>query len=203
MAFHTRQHGSTRRPDFVLVQGRASFPWPPPDDYLATIAANAERFGGITSREGRIWRWWMRDFLQRVPIDVAVERIIVWPNADCTGPPTIHGTPLPSSDPGSQSPPKKGTGPRASVRRATRRARRLPHVLLGWVGADGFPLIVPVELGEPRQDRLTLTTAAGLLPSGNRRAALTAHQFSRYTWGQTLRKHTGWLEAEPDSATAT
>jgi hypothetical protein len=76
-------------------------------------------------------------------------------------------------------------------------------VLLGWVGADGFPLIVPVELGEPRQDRLTLTTSAGLLPSGNRRAGLTAHQFSRYTWGQTLRKHTGWLEAEPDSATAT
>lgn len=32
MAFHTRQHGSSRRPEYVLVQGRASVPWPPPDN---------------------------------------------------------------------------------------------------------------------------------------------------------------------------
>jgi hypothetical protein len=198
MAFHTREHSSTRRPEYVLVQGRATFPWPPPRNYVATISQNIERFGGITPTAGRIWTWWMRDFLWRVPIN-----IIVWADHTCTGPPTVYGARCPTENPATQTPPKNGTAPRLNPRRAARRARSMPHILLGWVGADGFPMIVPVDVHHPRRDGLALRSPAALLPPGSRRAGLTAHRFSRYTWGQTLRKHTGWLEVnDPTSSTA-
>jgi hypothetical protein len=34
------------------------------------------------------------------------------------------------------------------------------------------------------------------IPAGGRRAGLTAHWFARYTVGQHLRHHTGWLEVD-------
>jgi hypothetical protein len=73
----------------------------------------------------------------------------------------------------------------------------LPNVLLGWVGADGFPLVVPVAVAGPQEDEgIVLEAPPGLVPRDGRRAGLLAHSFARYTAGQNQRKHTGWLEAE-------
>jgi hypothetical protein len=109
----------------------------------------------------------------------------------------VHGSSLPVEQPAIQRPPAKGTGPRVNHVRAAKRAARLPNVLLGWVGSDGFPVVVPVEVGGTEERGIVLEPPEDLVPPGGRRAGLTAHSFTRYTLGQTLRKHTGWLEAEP------
>jgi hypothetical protein len=70
-------------------------------------------------------------------------------------------------------------------------------VLLGWVGADRFPVVIPVEVAGTEQRGIVLDAPAGVVPDGGRRAGLTAHSFARYTFGQNQRKHTGWLEADP------
>jgi hypothetical protein len=69
-------------------------------------------------------------------------------------------------------------------------------VLLGWIGTDGFPLAVPVEVAGTDERGILLDGPEGLVPPGGRRAGLTAHWFHGY--GQNQRKYTGWLEAEPD-----
>jgi hypothetical protein len=68
-------------------------------------------------------------------------------------------------------------------------------VLLGWLGADGFPVVVPVDVRGSEPGGILLQAAEGLAPPGGRRAGLAAHWFARYTFGQHQRKHTGWLEA--------
>jgi hypothetical protein len=70
-------------------------------------------------------------------------------------------------------------------------------VLLGWVGADGFPIAVPAAVAGTEDDGIVLDSPPGLVPRGGRRAGLLAHSFARYTAGQNQRKHTGWLHAEP------
>ncbi len=93
--------------------------------------------------------------------------------------------------------PSRRRGPLRGSTTAARpsRAARLPHALLGWVGADGFPLAVPVEVAGSDDRGILLDAAEGLVPPGGRRAGLTAHWFSRGVIGQDQRKHTGWLEA--------
>ena len=107
----------------------------------------------------------------------------------------VQGTPLPPDPPAPQAEPKKGTAPRINHGRAAKQAARLPHALLGWVGADGFPVAVPVEVAGSDDRGILLDAPEGLVPPGGRRAGLTAHWFSRGVIGQNQRKHTGWLEA--------
>src|SRR5439155_10974144 len=95
-------------------------------------------------------------------------------------------------------PPARGTGPRINHARAAKRATRLPNILLGWVGADGFPFVIPVHIAETDQRGIILQAPEGLVPLGGRRAGLLAHAFARYTYGQSKRQHTGWLEMEAD-----
>ncbi|HEX2084960.1 MAG TPA: hypothetical protein VHF89_04705 [Solirubrobacteraceae bacterium] len=191
LAYHTRTHGFSDRPEYVLVHGRATL-LPPDPNLPRTLGETWERTGGLEGR-GRLAEWWLRAFLRRVAISVAVERVVAWPDLACRGEPEVHGTPLPDGPPAPQSPPRNGTGPRIRLGRAVRRARRLPNVLLGWAGADGFPMIVPVGLGEVT-GRGVVVDSPVPLPPGGRRAGLTAHAFTRYGYGQVLRKHTGWLE---------
>jgi hypothetical protein len=200
LAFHTRAHSLTARPEYVLVQGTASIS-EPVVDHPFTIRENWERFAGRL--EGRGWRWWMGPYFTRVDITVTAHRISVWPDLTCQGPVTVHGVPPASESPPSQGHPLKGTAPRLDVGRATRRAARLPHALVGWVDADGYPLVVPAEVGISRADGMTVHTAAGLLAPGERRAGLTAHAFSRHVVGQHQRVHTGWLRTGPDLTQAT
>lgn len=195
LAFHTRHHSRTTRPDHVLVQGTASTS-APITDYPATIPGNWERFAG--PREHALWRWWMGTYSTRVAITVTVQRITVWPDLAARGARVVHGAPAPSATAPSQPPPGRGTGPRLGTRRAADRLARLPHVLLGWVDADDLPFVVPVEVDGRRDDGIALRTAAPLLPAGERRAGLTAHAFTRHVVGQRQRVHTGWLRTAPN-----
>jgi hypothetical protein len=193
LAYHSRTHGFSDRPEYVLVQGTASLGEPDPH-YPRSIQPTWERFGGPVDI-GPLWDWWLKAYNVRVEIRIAVERVIVWPDLECRGAPEIHGTPV-RGEPAEQSPPKKGTAPRVRHRRAARKAERLPNVLLGWVGADGFPLAVPVAVNGARDEGIVLDAPTGLVPRGGRRAGLLAHSFARYTAGQHQRRHSGWLQAE-------
>jgi hypothetical protein len=130
---------------------------------------------------------------------MAAERILVWPDLACEGAPDVHGAPLPDP-PAPQRPPRNGTGPRLDPGRAARRARRLPSVLLGWVGGDGFPVVVAVGIRGADDRGILLSLPAGTVPAGGRRAGLLAHAFARNAQGQHQRRHSGWLEVESGEA---
>jgi hypothetical protein len=193
LAFHTRDHGLSDRPEYVLVQGRAALSEPIPD-YPASIPERWERFEPW-SETNSLWKRWQRIYALRVEIELAVERVIVWPNLTCEGTPAVHGAPLAERSPPPQEPPRKGTGPRLNAGRAASRASGLPHALLGWVGADGYPIAVPVGILGAEAKGIALVAPDGIVPPGGRRAGLTAHRFSQGAVGQNQRKHTGWLEA--------
>jgi hypothetical protein len=84
----------------------------------------------------------MRVYALRIEVRIAVERMIVWPDLACRGTPEVIGMPLPAAPPPPQDPPANGTAPRVDHARAAKQAARLPDVLLGWVGADGFPVAI-------------------------------------------------------------
>ncbi len=195
LAFHTRTHSLTDRPEYLLVQGTATLS-ETIEDYPSTILANWERFEPWES-QGALWKRWRRVYGRRVQVDLAVERIVVWPDLSCAGTPEVQGEPLPAEPPAPQSAPRNGTGPRLDHVKAAKRLAKLPHRVLGWIGADGFPVMAPVEVGGTDDDGIVLTAAPGLVPPGGRRAGLSAHWFAEGMIGQDQRKHTGWLEAGP------
>jgi hypothetical protein len=200
LAFHTRTHARTERPEYVLVQGTASFPWPPDrDSWYDEMRGRWQQPGMLPRDVGQPWEWWMSVYHWRVNVTIAIERVVVWPDLECRGEPEVHGAPLPAEPPAEQSPPKNGTGPRVNHRRMAKRARRLPDVLLGWVGADGFPVVVPVEAGSAVEEGVELELPAGVAaPPGGRRAGLVGHWFSKGVIGQEQYIHTGWLEVDPN-----
>ena len=192
LAFHTRAHSRSREPLFVLAQGIAALSDPIPD-YPSTILENWRRFEPW-DRTPRFWKRWQRIYALRVEITVQIERILVWPDLSCSGDSEVAGWP---TDPGTtppQRPPRGGTSARVNAVRAARRNRRLPNQLLGWVGADGFPVVTACSIGRAGPEGMSLNVPASLLPPGGRRAGLTAHSFSEGVVGQHQRKHTGWLE---------
>lgn len=189
IAYHTRKHGFSDRPEYVLVQGRGSLTPVEDRDWVERHREAWERFAGPLPRN-RLSKWLRREYHWRVGVEVEIERLVVWPDLGCHGPAKIYGTPLPGASPAPQKPPAKGTGPRVGFRRAA----RLPHVLLGWVGADGYPVVVPVEVTGTDERGILLQAPEDLLPEGARRAGFVAHDFARYTAQQDLLKHTGWLE---------
>src|SRR5436190_24070840 len=58
LAYHTRTHGFSDRPEYVLVQGTASL-GEPVENYPKSIEEVWERFGGPVDA-GPIWNWWMK-----------------------------------------------------------------------------------------------------------------------------------------------
>jgi hypothetical protein len=197
VAYHTRKHGFSDRREYVLVQGRASLSPLADRGWVERHLESWECFSGPRD-VGPIGERWLRIYHWRVGVELAVERVIVWPDGACRGAPEVHGVPLPAAAPEPQRPPARGTGPRISHRRAARRAARLPNVLLSWVDADGFPMVIPVDVAGTAERGILLKAPGGVVPPGGRRAGLTAHSFARYTFGQDQHKHTGWLESEPD-----
>lgn len=199
LAFHTRAHSASDRREYVLVQGRASFSWTPDRAWLESIGGNWERALGARSA-GPLWDRWLRVYhWERVGIEIAAERILVWPDAGCAGEPKTLGAALPA-DPEPQRAPARGTGPRVDALRAAAQLRRLPHVLAGWVGGDGLPVVAPVALGPASEAGIELRVPDGLLPPGGRRAGLCAHWFTPQVIGEHQRLHTGWLTAEPSGS---
>lgn len=193
LAYHTRRHGFSDRPEYVLVQGQAALS-APIENYPASLGENWERFDGPRGR-GPLWGRLLRVYYLRVEIQITVERIVVWPDLACHGSPEVHGVALPAEPPRAQRPPTHGTGPRIDHGRAASAAARLPDVLLGWVDADGYPLPVPVEVAGTDEQGITLDAPVDV-PPGGRRAGLTAHAFTRHVLGQHQRVHTGWMVAE-------
>ena len=104
-----------------------------------------------------------------------------------------EGAPWPAEPPAPQAPPRNGTAPRVDVERAARRCRDIAHALLGYKGADGYPVVVPVRLGEPGPRGIAITSAAAL-PRGGRRAGLLVHDYGPHLVGLRVRQYTGWFE---------
>jgi hypothetical protein len=198
VAYHARDHTALDRPQYVLVQGRASF-GKPDREWLDSITPQWEHFLG-PRHTGLLGSWLEVYYYERVAITIEVERIRSWPAADCAGDPEVFGAALPTAAPESQSPPKKGTAARESTARLQRQAKKLPHTLLGWIGADGFPEVVPVTVPAAGDDAAEIASAAPI-PPGHRRAGLTSHRFEPRMIGQEQRVYTGWLENEDGRTT--
>jgi hypothetical protein len=193
MAFHAREHGFGGGPAYVLVQGTARViaePSPAEREQVKTLASH---YLGPPA-EGPFWDRWLREYYQaRVPVEVAVERIAVWPDLACAGSPRRLGKRAAAGDPPPQKPPKQGTGPRVDAARAGRRVGGTEHRLLGFAGADGWPVILPVETRESGPEGIRLACAAPL-PPGGRRAGLLGHSYRPKLIGLEARQYTGWLE---------
>ena len=192
LAYHAREHGFATDPRFLLVQGTASYDADPDPQVLEErVGPASERFMG-PPRRGPFWdRWLSAYYGDRVVVTVQVERVLSWPDPACTGEAAVAGRPLEQQAPDSQAPPKNGIGPRVDVSRAARRCRRLPHVLIAYVGSDGLPVIVPVSVGAAGPSGIELE---GPLPGGGRRAGLLAHRYQPQLIGLETRQHTGWLQ---------
>jgi hypothetical protein len=201
LAYHAREHGFSQSSKYVLVQGMASAKLPPDRDYLETVVRpHATRFMG-PPKEGKLFwdRWLQEYYADRVPVNVAVERIVVWPDLECQGKPIVFGAPRPATPPTSQRPPAKGTAPRLDCNRELKRASKLDHNLLGFIDADELPFVAPVELMGAGDEGIRIGAAEGMLPAGTRRAGLLSHSYRAQLIGLAARQHTGWLEvAHPD-----
>ncbi len=191
LAYHAREHGFASAPRFVLVQGRASYDLKPDPTVLdERVRPASTRFMG-PPQTGIFWdRWLSAYYADRVLVTVHVERVLSWPDLQCTGERTVVGTPLSGQDPEPQAPPQMGTAPRVDVARAARRVSNSPHVLLSYPGVDGFPLIMPVSVGAVSPSGIALD---GPLAPGGRRAGLLAHRYEPKLIGLETHQYTGWL----------
>jgi hypothetical protein len=199
LAYHSREHGFSASPMFVLAQGTAAVDLRPSRERLEATAPRGERYLGQFMR-GPVWDRLLREYYyERVFVDITVERLAAWPDLSAAGDPRIYGADWPGP-PEPQQPPKNGTGPRVDVDRAAGRIAVLPHRVLAYRGADGFPVVVPVELAGHDAAGLRLVAARGLLPPGGRRAGLLAHAYRPQLVGLATRTFTGWLEVADDGA---
>jgi hypothetical protein len=184
LAYHAREHGLSPAGDdgCVVVQGTASFSDDlPSEEEIEKIGERATPFMGEPAR-GPFWdRWLQAYYRDRIVVTVAVERVF-----------RVGAGALPPPAP-AQSPPRGATAPRVDVVKAARRARGLPDRLLAWRGEDGFPVVVPVEVGATT-DRGFEVRAAVELPDGGRRAGFLAHSYRPKLIGLESRQHTGWLD---------
>ncbi len=199
MAFHTREHGFATDPGFVLAQGEAIVNLTPDPQRLAAFYPEMERFLGPTPT-GRFWDWLLKEYLeQRIFIDIPLRRILAWEDDLATGTPALYGEALPEA-PASQEPPAKGTAPRIAVPKLYEQMHKLPHQLLAFLGADGFPVIVPVRVAGHDERGLLLDASTGRLPEGGRRASIAAHAFGPHASSLVNRSGTGWLEVSGETA---
>ncbi|WP_446046156.1 hypothetical protein [Streptomyces olivaceus] len=199
LAYHTRAHGFATHSHYVLAQGDASVDLRPSPQRLAQLKDASEPFLG-RARRGKGWDWLLREYHQeRAFVDIEVERIATWPDLAARGPVTVTGSSWPQA-PAEQQPPKGGTTPRADVAALARQIAALPHRLLAYQGADGYPVIVPVTVTGHDESGLRLTAPAELLPPGGRRAGFLAHAFRPQCVGLSMRTLTGWLTVTDEGA---
>jgi hypothetical protein len=200
LGYHAREHGFSDAPGFVLVQGDAQPALEPDRAYLEeTLRPQAARFMG-PPKEGKLfWDRWLREYYQdRIPVEVAADRVSVWSDDRCADLRETIGS-ASSGEPPTQSEPKNGAAPRVDAVRAAKRLQSLDHVLLSYVGADGYPEVVPVEVAGSGPDGIRLSSARRL-PPGGRRAGLLAHSYRPKLIGLAARQHTGWLTVDEAGA---
>jgi hypothetical protein len=193
LAFHAREHGFSASPVLVLAQGRAQVDIRPSRARLEALIPQAERYFGQVVR-GPVWDRLLREYyFERVFVDITVERLVVWPDLSAAGQMEVTGAPWPGAA-APQLPPGNGTGPRVDAGRAAGRIATLPHRVLAYRGADGFPVVVPVQIAGHDAAGLRLVAPSGLLPPGGRRAGLLAHAYRPQLAGLSTRIFTGWLD---------
>jgi hypothetical protein len=199
LAYHSRDHGFSASPLFVLAQGTASVDVRPSPERLEAMVPQAERYVGKV-RRGLVWDRLLHEYYyERVFVDIALARTVTWPDLGASGAVEVTGAAWPGpADP--QPPPKGGTSPRIDVGKAAARITMLPHRLLAYRGADGFPVVVPVQIAGHDQRGLRLVVPPGLLPPGGRRAGLLAHAYRAQLIGLTTRVFTGWMDAGDEGA---
>jgi len=199
LAYHSREHGFSVNQAFVLAQGIASVDLTPSRARLEALSPQVGRYLGEPKR-GAVWDRLLREYYQeRVFVDIGVERMVSWPGLDAHDDPEVTGAAWPGP-PAPQAPPKNGMGPRVDVDKAAGRIATLPHRVLAYRGADGFPVVVPVEIAGHDDQGLRVLAAAGLLPPGGRRAGLLAHAYRPHLVGLATRVFTGWLDVSGDGA---
>ncbi len=201
LAFHSRAHGlgdpANRR--YVLVQGTARFDPEPDRAVLDEIGAKSAPFMG-ERRRGAFWDRWLRAYYDdRVLVEVTVTRIVCWPDLHAAERPVVYGAPLPVEQVPPQIRPAKGIVPRVDVLKSANQIARLPYRLLGYRDADGYPMVLPVEVTGSGEAGIELFAPGGL-PSGGRRAGLLAHSYNPKLIGVEIGQYTGWLEADDTAA---
>jgi hypothetical protein len=197
LAYHAREHGFSASPLFVLAQGTATVDITPSRERLEATAPQGQRYLGPFMR-GPVWDRLLHEYYyERVFVDIAVQRIAAWPDLSAAGEPQVYGAAWPGP-PDPQAPPRNGTGPRVEMDRAAGRIAVLPHRVLAYRGADGFPVVVPVEFAGHDAAGLRLVTPNGTLPPGGRRAGLLAHAYRAQLVGLATRTFTGWLDVGAD-----
>src|SRR5215813_1421121 len=108
LAFHTREHGFSASPAFVLAQGMASVDLRPSRARLEALVPQAERYVGEVVR-GPVWDRLLREYYrERVVVDIAAQRVAVWPDLGACGDMEVTGAAWPGF--ADQQPrPKNGT----------------------------------------------------------------------------------------------
>ncbi len=197
LAYHARQHGLCTRPPFVLVQGDATVDLTPSEERLEAFAPQATRYLGDIKR-GAVWDRLLREYYQeRVFVDIAVTRLVVWPDLHASGEPVVTGA-APPPPPPPQTAPKNGVGPRVDVAKAAGQLTGLPHRVLAYRGADGYPVVVAIGLAGHDERGIHLVDPGRLLPPGGRRAGVLAHAYRPKLIGLATRVFTGWLDVAGD-----
>lgn len=197
VAYHSREHGYSTSSSFVLMQGQATVDLKPSRERLDGMEPQGERFMG-KFLHGAAWDRLLHEYYyERVFVDITVERVISWPDLHASGQQQVCGAASPGR-PDAQEPPTHGMSPRVDVARAAGQITGLPHRLLAYRGADGFPVVVPVELAGHDRAGLRLVVSAGLLPLGGRHAGLLSHAYHPELVGISTRTFTGWLEVSDD-----
>lgn len=199
LCYHARDHGFASGTEIVLVHGRATIVENPDREWLENVLSPAATRHLGAPRRGFFWDRWLQEYYaDRVPVHVAVERIVVWPDLAAAGEPTVFGEPSSVAAAPAQEAPAKGTGPRVDVRKAAARLRSLPHRLLAFRGEDGYPFVVPFEVGEAGEKGIAISAHG--LPAGGRRAGVISHDYRPKLIGLKARQHTGWLEVSDDGS---
>jgi hypothetical protein len=199
LCYHAREHGHASGTQLVLVQGTAEIVEQPDRDWLENVLTPAATEHLGAPRRGFFWDRWLQEYYaDRVPVHVTIERVVAWPDLAGAGEPRVFGAPLPEAAPAPQDPPKNGTGPRVDAAKSAARQRSLPHRLLTFRSADGYPLAVPYEVGEVSERGIAIRAHG--LPPGGRRAGVIAHAYRPKLIGLKTIQHTGWLEVAEDGS---
>ena len=148
LVYHTRHLSDVDHPHLVVAQGRASFPDEPGGWMTPELEARHDEFMH-PRRRGRFRDWIGHEYYDfRVPVTIAVDRIVVFDRDDRAEPSEVLGRDLPPR-PAAQESPAKGTDPRVAPRKWSARFERARHHLVGYTDAEGYPMAHRVQ---PRVD---------------------------------------------------
>lgn len=170
------------RPPVVLVQGHAAV-------RDADLQGNTDRYArlalaklpGATKGQPKFLLRRMKFYYARIWIEIVPQRIVWWESRDLAGEPQVWQAagagPLAQSDPApSGRQPAAWLTPPGDWRAVAARAlSELPLADLTFVGADGYPVCLPVSPGALAGDELPLGLGAGALEPRDGPACLTVH----------------------------